>query len=231
VIFPPIIKQLIDVKLLSSEDALSFCTYNLWQEQCSCGAVIVPDESLPGQWFDLQGFRQNGRHTHAPAIKVEDEIQVATHGFSFSPDLARVVLITNHTKNPQLLWHDKMMGLGGKLEGTESPLDCMVREFREESGVQTRPEDWSRYCLLAGTNQSRSGAIKFRVYCYYHVGDAYKLVRSAEPDKHVKAYLVANLYGGLRSLMYSNAQWLLTMALTLATGQEKRALGYEVTEV
>lgn len=231
---PPIIKRLIDEKLLTQEDALGFCTYNLWHETCSCGAVIVPLESDQGSyrpghqvdgWADLQGFTQNGTHTHAPIASAQ--VQVATHGLSFSPDLARVVLIHNVTKDPTLPWHDTLMGLGGKLEGNESPLDCMIREYREESGVLTKPDDWVQYCVLNGSN----GKAPFKVHCFYNVGESYRLVRSAELEKHVKAYHVRNLYGGLNEMMYGQCRWLMEMALSLANEQEKRASGFEINEV
>ncbi len=37
---------------------------------------------------------------------------------------------------------DHWNGLGGKLELGESPLEAAVREFDEESGLSSRPEQW-----------------------------------------------------------------------------------------
>jgi hypothetical protein len=230
---PPIIKQLIEAKLLSPDDALSFCTYNVWRETCSCGAIIVPTEDGL-RWADLQGFVQNGSHTHAPIENEEQSgLQLATHGLSFSPDLSRVVLIDNHTKNPELPWHDKLMGLGGKLIPPESLIDCMVREFWEESGIRTEPSDWTEYCVLTGKNGAQHpdlGTPNFRVHCYYNVGDSYRLVRSAEPEKHVKAYHVSNVSLGFGGMMYCNCQWLMHMALTMLEKREKRADRFDVSE-
>ncbi len=53
-------------------------------------------------------------------------------GFLFTEDKQQVVLICK--KYPP--WqHGKWNGVGGKIEGEETPHEAMVREFEEEAGV------------------------------------------------------------------------------------------------
>ncbi len=67
-------------------------------------------------------------------------------GFYFDGD--RVLLI-NKTK-PE--WQrGKLNGLGGTVESGEAPILAMVREFREESGIETSSRQWDRVANLWGT--------------------------------------------------------------------------------
>jgi 8-oxo-dGTP diphosphatase len=43
---------------------------------------------------------------------------------------------------------DRCNGIGGKVEGGETPADAMAREFREETGWQ-EPIDWQEYATLS----------------------------------------------------------------------------------
>ena len=45
------------------------------------------------------------------------------------------VLLLHRTKKKHDLNHDKWIGIGGRFEDGESPEDCMLREFREETGL------------------------------------------------------------------------------------------------
>jgi 8-oxo-dGTP diphosphatase len=64
-------------------------------------------------------------------------------GFMFSPEKHIVVLIRKNRPEWQA---GKLNGIGGKIEPNEAPIDAMVREFREETGVETTTEDW-RYAV------------------------------------------------------------------------------------
>lgn len=44
-------------------------------------------------------------------------------------------LMLHRVKKQNDLNHDKWIGVGGKLEEGESPLDCVIREAREETGL------------------------------------------------------------------------------------------------
>lgn len=43
---------------------------------------------------------------------------------------------------------DKFNGIGGEIQGDETPPQAMVREFYEETGVQTLSEDWDFYAMV-----------------------------------------------------------------------------------
>ncbi|KWU19191.1 NUDIX domain-containing protein [Burkholderia cenocepacia] len=69
-------------------------------------------------------------------------------GFAFDEALKRVALIVK----ARPAWQkDKLNGLGGKIEAGETPLQAMVREFREESGVSTTEDEWQLFALLEGS--------------------------------------------------------------------------------
>ena len=62
-----------------------------------------------------------------------------TLGFIFTPALDRVLLI--HKISPE--WQaGKINGVGGKIEDGEDSLVCIVREVREEAGLETSPDQW-----------------------------------------------------------------------------------------
>lgn len=64
-------------------------------------------------------------------------------GFLFNENLARVVLVRK--KRPE--WQRGLLnGVGGKIEECEAPLDAMIRECREEAGMEV--SDWLHYCSM-----------------------------------------------------------------------------------
>jgi 8-oxo-dGTP diphosphatase len=58
-------------------------------------------------------------------------------GFMFAKD--KVLLIE---KNRPAYLAGKWNGVGGKMEPGEEPIEAMVREFYEETGILTRPDEW-----------------------------------------------------------------------------------------
>ena len=79
-------------------------------------------------------------------------------GFLFSENLENVALIRK--EHPQ--WQKgKLNEIGGligidkngyKLD--ETPVQAMVREFAEETGVRLTEEDWIEYCVMGGKDWS-----------------------------------------------------------------------------
>lgn len=66
-------------------------------------------------------------------------------GLMFSPDFDKVVLIRKTHPDWQ---KGKLNGVGGKIEFGENPSAAMVREFMEETGVQTNESDWGQFLLM-----------------------------------------------------------------------------------
>jgi 8-oxo-dGTP diphosphatase len=46
----------------------------------------------------------------------------------------------------------KLNGIGGHVEADESPIAAIVREFREETGVETTEAQWLPVCVLSGND-------------------------------------------------------------------------------
>lgn len=40
-------------------------------------------------------------------------------------------------------------GIGGKIEGEETPIEAMIREFQEEAGMITKEKDWSLHIRMS----------------------------------------------------------------------------------
>ena len=68
-------------------------------------------------------------------------------GLAFNNDGTKVVLIKK-TKPAALA--GKWNGIGGKIEPAENEYVAMAREFEEETGVKTLPEEWEYFGTLNG---------------------------------------------------------------------------------
>ena len=76
---------------------------------------------------------------------MSSEIKKMVVGFMFCGP--RVLLVQKNTPQWQNgLWN----GVGGECEPTETPIDAMVREFYEETEIQTLPGDWRLFCTEFG---------------------------------------------------------------------------------
>lgn len=74
-------------------------------------------------------------------------------------------LMLHRVKKKNDVNHDKWIGIGGKFEPGESPEECMLREFREETGlaltsfryrglVTFASQDWCEYMHLFTATQA-----------------------------------------------------------------------------
>lgn len=61
----------------------------------------------------------------------------------------------------------KLNGIGGKVEGQESPINALVREFEEETSYTSKPEDWNYYAKITGKD--------FVIYCFAAIGTPHTL--------------------------------------------------------
>jgi len=83
-------------------------------------------------------------------------------GFCFTRDKKKVVLISKLRPAWQ---NGSLNGIGGKVETYDnSPLDAMIREFKEETGVETLIADWDYFTKMIFPNDIMGGVAV--VHCY-----------------------------------------------------------------
>lgn len=132
--------------------------------------------------------------------KEPNNFQEYVLGFCFDNEKERVVLI----RKTKPAWQaGKLNGVGGKVEILEDQKYVMVREFEEETGVTTKPEDWRWYARLRGDY------FDMRVYCMFNT-DVVNKVRTMEDEK-VEVHPVDLEFIGSQSI--SNLPWLISLAL------------------
>jgi 8-oxo-dGTP diphosphatase len=72
-------------------------------------------------------------------------------GFAFGERKGRPAVLLVQKSSPR--WQaGKYNGVGGKIEPGETPLDAMVREFGEETGINTNGDEWTERLTLHGAD-------------------------------------------------------------------------------
>lgn len=97
----------------------------------------------------------------------------------------------------------KLNGIGGKVEDNEDYSDAMVREFKEEAGLNIT--DWKRFCVITDDEE-------YQIICYVAFSNG---IPQTTTDEVVGLYPANNLPNNV----LFNAYWLIPMAL--------KARGYE----
>lgn len=130
-------------------------------------------------------------------------------GFAFSTD-EKVVLLIEKQK-PE--WQRGLLnGIGGKIEAIDalqepgkslnSSVNAMVREFEEEAGLRTVPDDWTFFCTLEGED--------FQVFCFHS-----HLEQLHEADTQTEEKVIFIFLGEKTDReMVQNASWLIAMAMS-----------------
>lgn len=88
------------------------------------------------------------------------EIQEYSMGLMFNERMTQVLLIKK-SHGPKCVvgrWN----GIGGHREN-ETPIQCQVREFQEETGVETTEDDWAKFTELRGDD--------FIVHCFWGISN------------------------------------------------------------
>lgn len=108
-----------------------------------------------------------------------------------------VVLIEKNTPDWQ---RGKLNGVGGKIEAGELADDAMIREFREEAGVEIRT--WDKFCVLTHGEHT------------IHFFKSFATVQAAyiqsQTDERVAWYILDDLPN---LPVLPNLRWLIPMAL------------------
>jgi len=120
-------------------------------------------------------------------------------GFCFSEDLSTVVLI--HKQRPA--WQNGLLnGVGGKIEAGESPIAAMVREFKEETGVDTNQNDWECVSTIESDD--------WWMFVFFCKSDEYvQAARTTEEEEIVK--IPVNRIQHFPTI--TNLRWLIPMML------------------
>jgi len=120
-------------------------------------------------------------------------------GFAFSEDGSHVALI----RKSRPAWQaGKLNGVGGKIEPGESPIDAIVREFLEETGVDSSCFNWRSVGRLYGDNFELFVFSAFHEFMQNVVTTTDEIVEVVKTDLNY-----------LRDEGISNLSWLVAAAL------------------
>jgi 8-oxo-dGTP diphosphatase len=134
-------------------------------------------------------------------------------GFMFSPDMSQVVLVRKNRPD----WQKGLLnGVGGKLKSGESPLNGMIREFHEETGLHW--EDWKPLARLDSYFAT--------VWFFWTVSDRYNEA-STRTDEKIGTHHTVSIQH--HSDVVPNSRWLIPMAMSFLQGE--RAECFIVEEV
>jgi 8-oxo-dGTP diphosphatase len=70
-----------------------------------------------------------------------------TVGLIFNSALDKVLLME---KNRPAWQKGKLNGIGGRIEEGEQPVECMVREAKEEANISSTADEWRHFATLQG---------------------------------------------------------------------------------
>lgn len=125
-------------------------------------------------------------------------MKIYTAGFLFDSNEEHVVLIR---KNRPSFMVGKLNAVGGKVEEGESPHECQVREFEEETGVHIKK--WDLFCVLSSDT--------FIVYFYKFHSDKLHYCKTVT-DETIHIFEIDDPIIEEKSII--QLPWLLKMALT-----------------
>lgn len=128
-----------------------------------------------------------------------------TVGFIFSESMDKVLLM--HKLRPE--WQAGMInGLGGKVEEGEDHITCVMREIKEESGLETERDGWNFIC----STHSPVWTVNFFGYVYTgEMNDA----KSMEQEQ-VEWFDVKNLPENV----VGNLKWLIPLTVDRMIGKD-----------
>lgn len=118
-------------------------------------------------------------------------------GFLFSEDLSKVSLVR---KNKPEFQKGLLNAIGGKIESDESPYDAMVREFKEETGVDF--DLWDLDVILDGDG--------WKVHFFSGISDIVYDCKTME-EEDISLYDVDEFW--TRTDLMSNLKTIMSIAL------------------
>src|SRR5258708_24343400 len=132
------------------------------------------------------------------------------NGFMFDEQGKNMVFIEERKFPENVDWSlNPFNGVGGKIESGETHVEAMVREFGEETGVQTRTSDWTLFAIMENPEWI---VFYFKCFNELYFWDAdttteeliYKLPASAEyfTVKHLSFLIPLALYPSLEGVAH-----------------------------
>lgn len=121
-------------------------------------------------------------------------------GLMFSNNDSHVVLIR---KNRPTWQAGKLNGVGGHIEEGESPIEAMVREFREETGVTTTAEQWWPTVYLTG--------VGFEIYFFESHDTTAAVLAESRTDEGIELW---NVFDAIQSNdLLPNLRWIIPFSI------------------
>jgi len=139
-------------------------------------------------------------------------------GFLFDEKQRHVVLLQ---KGKPDWMKGKWNGIGGKIEPNETAYEAMVREFKEEAGLEIK--DWEQFLVLTDNKNFQVNFFK----AFVHLSKLHE-VRTMETEKvaiHTVSYILNQRE--VASSYISNVPWLIRMAITY----DPYVAQYHITQV
>lgn len=139
-------------------------------------------------------------------------------GFIFTKDEQHTLLIQ---KNRPEFQRGKYNGVGGGVQDGETPLQAMIRECREETGLHI--EDWKPFCGLGiPAKQSQYNAnVIVHFFCAFDDSIAQSQYANycTSPSEPLKIFLTETVLQDPEQVpTLCNTRWLIMMALTDHSG-------------
>lgn len=94
----------------------------------------------------------------------------------------------------------KLNGVGGKIEPNETAVEAMVREFFEETGIDTTVDDWTQRIALYGANET--------VHIFTAEGNTLLARQTTQKDKPIRCD-----YTTLPTNVIPNLRWIIPFLL------------------
>jgi 8-oxo-dGTP diphosphatase len=168
-----------------------------------CGAPYdvtgaCANRNVPGSYC------QGGRGEN-PYTKKSEPGKHYVVGFAFTEDLLDVILIRKLRPDWQV---GKLNGVGGRMDEEDrgDVRAAMVREFKEEVGIETQAQDWTPFSKI---EDCRGWSVTFlSARLSYHLHRSYRQMTDEQPVL-VATYKLASYR------LIPNVHWLIPMALTM----------------
>jgi len=139
-------------------------------------------------------------------------------GFYFNK--GTVVLVKKDPEDPKMAWmKGKLNGTGGKVNPGEDPAEAMVREHREECGIETDVLDWTPFARM------QSEAEGWVVYCYEARGDKTPSMTPAQVREPANMYITSEVKSN-RTDIVENLAWLIALALDRNPRKQEVTINY-----